>query len=335
MNGLEETPLVSILCLAYNHEKYIRQALDGFVSQKTDFCFEVIIHDDASTDATAEIIREYERRYPQIIRPIYQKENQYRKGVNIGDTYLYPKVRGKYIAECEGDDYWVDPCKLQKQIDFLEEHTDYLLVHTRCMFVNAENQEIIPDNNTLLTIEQRVRNGDVFFDLLNYGNFVLTASVVYRRSALVSIYGKIESRFWLDYSLFLLLAARGKFYRFPQIMTAYRRHTSGLSYEVSRNSTLFPRIRIACLKHICTDDKQWIGRQKACDIYQALMGMANVFHRLAFCEQSSLMLWAFRNGLIIAFSKALITTLHRKIRYRICGASSLWRGKGGARELRG
>ena len=97
--------VVSIQCLVYNHEPFLRQCLDGFITQKTDFQFEAIVHDDASTDGSAAIIREYAERYPDIIKPIYQTENQYSKGVS--PTAIVTKsCRGKYIALCEGDDYW-------------------------------------------------------------------------------------------------------------------------------------------------------------------------------------------------------------------------------------
>lgn len=119
--------LVSILCNAYNQEKYIKDALDGFVMQETSFPYEVLIHDDASTDGTAEIIREYERKYPAIIKPIYQKENQYSKNVGIIKKIQKARAFGKYVAMCEGDDYWTDPHKLQKQFDFMESHPDYTL----------------------------------------------------------------------------------------------------------------------------------------------------------------------------------------------------------------
>lgn len=122
-----ENPFVSICCLTYNHESYIRQCLDGFVMQKANFPIEILIHDDASTDGTQDIIREYEVKYPNIIKPIYQKENQYSKGVKVSLVYNYPRAKGKYIALCEGDDYWTDPYKLQKQVDFLESHPDYVM----------------------------------------------------------------------------------------------------------------------------------------------------------------------------------------------------------------
>lgn len=118
-------PLVSIVCESFNHEKYLRQCLDGFVMQKTTFSFEILIHDDASTDKSKDIIREYVARYPEIDwKPIYQTENQYSKGKSIWVSIQYPRAKGKYVAHCECDDYWTDPLKLQKQVIFMEEHKD-------------------------------------------------------------------------------------------------------------------------------------------------------------------------------------------------------------------
>ena len=123
--------LVSIFCQTYNHEPYIRQCIEGFLMQKTDFSFEVLVHDDASTDQTADIIREYEIKYPGIIKPIYQTENQFSKGISISITFQYPRAKGKYIAFCEGDDYWIDPLKLQKQVDILEKYENVGLVYSK------------------------------------------------------------------------------------------------------------------------------------------------------------------------------------------------------------
>lgn len=116
-NGSVNEPLVSIGCITYNHVKHIREAIHGFLCQETDFPFEVLIYDDASPDGTAEIVREYAAQYPRIIQAFCQSENQLSKGVKGGEIVL-PKMRGRYIATCEGDDYWFDPRKLQVQADF-------------------------------------------------------------------------------------------------------------------------------------------------------------------------------------------------------------------------
>ena len=112
-------PLVSILCIAYNHGKYICQCLNGIMNQKTDFPFEIIVHDDASTDDTPAIIQEFEHKYPQLFHCIYQRENQVKLKKPIVRNLL-PLIRGKYVAVCEGDDYWIHPQKLQMQIEMLE-----------------------------------------------------------------------------------------------------------------------------------------------------------------------------------------------------------------------
>ncbi len=121
--------MVSICCITYNQKEYIRDALEGFLRQKTDFAYEVLIHDDASVDGTAAIIEEYAGRFPDVIKPILQKENQYSKGLtNVSGTFNFPRAKGKYIAMCEGDDYWTSTDKLQRQVDFLEAHEDCSLV---------------------------------------------------------------------------------------------------------------------------------------------------------------------------------------------------------------
>ncbi|MBQ9886454.1 MAG: glycosyltransferase [Lachnospiraceae bacterium] len=124
----ENRPLVSICCITYNHEEYIAKTIDSFLMQKTDFDFEILIHDDASTDRTGEIIREYADKYPDIIFPIIQEKNQYSQGItNISGAFNFPRARGKYICMCEGDDYWTDPDKLAIQADYMERHPDCTL----------------------------------------------------------------------------------------------------------------------------------------------------------------------------------------------------------------
>lgn len=136
----EERPLmVTIRCITYNHEPYIRQCLEGFVMQKTNFRFEAIVHDDVSTDGTADIIREYAEKYPDIIKPIYETENQYSKRDGSLRRIMDAHTHGKYVAICEGDDYWIDPLKLQKQVDFLENHSDYGMCYTKVRYYYQES----------------------------------------------------------------------------------------------------------------------------------------------------------------------------------------------------
>ena len=172
-SGDMSAPLVSIKCLAYNHGPYIEDALKGFVSQKTDFPFEVIVHDDASTDDTAEIIRRYAREYPDIIKPVIETENQYAHYYDVVEPLINKRMTGKYFGICEGDDYYSDPYKLQKQVDYLEKHPDVNLVYGRVERVDA---------STGKKIDTWGGSAETFADLV-VGNTIPTPSVLFRRSA--------------------------------------------------------------------------------------------------------------------------------------------------------
>lgn len=124
MNDNFSSPILTIICIVYNHDEYLRQALEGFINQETKFKYEILIHDDASTDGSVEIIKEYQGKYPDRIRTILQKENQHSKGVRIFDI-ISKEVKSKYIALCEGDDYWSSNRKIERQIDFLEDNCEY------------------------------------------------------------------------------------------------------------------------------------------------------------------------------------------------------------------
>lgn len=139
---ISQQPKVSVICKTFNHEKYIKKCLDGLISQKTSFPFEVIVHDDASTDKTASIIREYERKYPNLVKPIYQSENQYSKNIDSTCDYIIPRAKGTFIAICEGDDYWCSPYKLQKQVDILENHPDCKICVHRVNLINEKGEQI-------------------------------------------------------------------------------------------------------------------------------------------------------------------------------------------------
>lgn len=208
--------MVTVITIAYNHEPYIRECLEGIVSQRTTFPFELLIHDDASTDRTADIIREYEAKYPDIVKPIYQTENQYSRGVPIGHTFLYPRAQGKYIAECEGDDYWTDPLKLQKQVDFLESHPDYGMCYTRVeRYAQAKKRMLGVWGGAAETVEQ-----------LLVRNTVPTLTVMCRRSLMLEYHEEIapQTRKWLmgDYPAWLYMAMKSKIRFLAETTGVYR-----------------------------------------------------------------------------------------------------------------
>lgn len=232
---MRERILVSIRCLVYNHEPYLRQCLDGFVMQKTNFAFEAIVHDDASTDGSAAIIREYAEKYPDIIKPIYETENQYSKKdgslEKIMNAAIHPNA--KYIAICEGDDYWTDPYKLQKQFDFLESHSDYSLC---CHETNQYRQK----TNEMFYVPIKGLKQGFSFDLEYYvtGVWIIqTLTLFYRRCA----YNYNHYRLYkspMDTTLFYHLLTSGKGYLMPEIMSVYRIHSGG-AYSGKKYATFF------------------------------------------------------------------------------------------------
>ena len=141
---MDENIKVSIICPVYNHEKYIRQTLESFLAQKTDFRYEIIVNDDASTDRSAEIIKEFAEKYPDIIVPVFHEENQYSKRISIINEFMVSKARGRYIAFCEGDDCWTDENKLRIQVSWMDSHPEYsMCVHnTRSIHCDTGKTEI-------------------------------------------------------------------------------------------------------------------------------------------------------------------------------------------------
>ncbi len=219
----KDSPVVSIQCITYNHENYIRQAIEGFLSQETNFPFEVIIHDDASTDNTAKIIKEYEEQYPNIIIPIYQTENQYSKKVDIQKTFVFPIIKGKYIAICEGDDYWTDSTKLQKQYDFMEANPDYsLCVHTATFhYCNQLNRDY-----TFPEIEQS-KEYSIEEIIMGDGDLFSTNTVFVKREVLIDKPECFCAWSFGDYQLFMYSSMSGKVYCLADNMAVYNHAVEG------------------------------------------------------------------------------------------------------------
>ena len=228
MSGNSNQPLLTIRCLTYNHELYIRQCLDGFVMQRTNFPFEAVVHDDASTDGTATIIREYAVKYPNIIKPILEIENQYSKRDGSLGKIIQKHMHGKYIAMCEGDDYWTDPLKLQKQVDFLESHPDYGMCYTRVEYFSQKD-------NKLMYIWGKKRNSGK--ELIEKGNVISTLSVVFRKDLyeryLQDVHPELHNWKMGDYPIWIWFSFQSRIKFFSDVTGVYRVLESSASH--SRN----------------------------------------------------------------------------------------------------
>lgn len=239
-----EEVAVSVICITYNHKNYIRRALDGFVSQRTNFKFEVIVHDDASTDGTADIVREYAEKYSDIIKPIFQVENQYSKGKKIIKDFVFPYLKGKYVAFCEGDDYWCDADKLQLQYDAMEKNLDCSVCMHYVKVVDVNNGQeltIIPEKKFGLyegVLTKKIQ-ADItlksftqlssFFMRANYYKDYLNCNFKYKRLMPTG-----------DISLFLYFLAEDKMYFIERIMSVYNKWVEGSwSCRVARKSDAF------------------------------------------------------------------------------------------------
>lgn len=210
----EALPTVSIVTISYNQERYIKQALESFVTQHTDFIFEIIVADDASTDGTQEVIREYERNYPQIFRNILREKNV---GAQRNFKEAMVSARGRYVALCEGDDFWTDSTKLQRQVDFLDKHDTYsMCFHPVRVFYEdgTSKEEIYPSEKRAFTLEE-----------LLHQNFIQTNSVMYRRLKYDTLPVNILP---LDWYLHLFHARTGRIGYIDRVMSSYRRHSGGM-----------------------------------------------------------------------------------------------------------
>ena len=215
--------LVSIHCITYNQKDYIRQCLDGFVMQKTNFKFVAYVGDDCSTDGTTEIVREYEQKYPDIIKGVYHSENT---GGEQNFFDVANMCKTKYVAICEGDDYWTDPYKLQKQVDYLEEHSEYSACFhpVRVKWENGKGKAIYPSKTKM-----KWRKFINLKDLLKV-NYIQTNSVVYRwRNDIPDIFPK--GILPADHYLHLLHAQVGDIGFLPEVMSVYRKHSAGIWFD--------------------------------------------------------------------------------------------------------
>lgn len=220
-----EDILVSIGCITYNHENYIADAIEGFIKQKTNFKLEIIINDDASTDKTPNIIRSYEKKYPNIIRAIYQVENQFSKGKDVDYEFIQKTAKGKYIAMCEGDDYWTDPNKLQKQVNYMENHPE-------CSMCFHAAQRVTAAKKPLGDFLGNYGSGNKTYKLKDIGGeFLATASKMYVKILMDNppewyFIGEAS-----DFTSQLIIIDKGYAYYMDEVMCAYRVNVPGSSND--------------------------------------------------------------------------------------------------------
>jgi glycosyltransferase involved in cell wall biosynthesis len=228
-----ETPLVSISCIIYNHVHYIKDALDSFLMQKTDFSFEICLGEDESDDGTREICQEYAEKHPEKIRLFLRsrKDVLYIDGQATGSynaSETLKKCKGKYIALCEGDDYWIDPYKLQKQVDFLETNKEYVLTGGR-------GDTLEEDLGTLTESTYPNVNMEITRDYLFTWNPFHTASIFFRNIN-INFPLFFNKYFAGDWMLYFLMTEHGKLYFSKEKYQIYRNHKGGITKSSKRHT---------------------------------------------------------------------------------------------------
>ena len=281
-----ETPLVAIRCFTYNQAAYIRQCLDGFVMQRTDFAFVAIVHDDCSTDGTDDIVREYAQRYPHIIKPIFETENQYSKGdgsLSRIMTQACNNTGAKYIAMCEGDDYWTDPLKLQKQVDFLEKHPECSLCYHAFRY-HYENPDDGVDHFKRVLPEYSAA------DILSSVQFQTATTVVRKEIFETEQYKALTSIGFAfgDILLFLSCAEYGRIMGIDDVMSVYRVSNQG----VTRNTLNTINRRVLHLELWCKATTI-LKKETSEAIHQEIIipGISNCFFNLVIRKQIPIKRW--------------------------------------------
>jgi len=224
---MNEDILVSICCITYNQKEYIKDALDSFLIQKTNFKYEIIIHDDASNDGTTEIIKEYSEKYPDIIKPIYEEENQYSlEKWSLMKTFN--QAKGKYIAVCEGDDYWINENKLQIQFDYMEENERCTFCFTNAIVKDiAKNKEYKFIPHSIKSKKYLKENNIYDVKELELLEFIPTASIMFRTIHVKDIPNWFEECFVLDWPLRLNMTSFGYAYYIDKELCLYRKNAHG------------------------------------------------------------------------------------------------------------
>ncbi len=217
------TPIVSVFSWVFNHGPFVRRSIEGILQQRTEFPVEIIIHDDASTDDSNTIIKEYERQSPWLFRNILHSSNQHSQGKCL-IAPLLSCPRGNFVALCHGDDYWNSPDKLQKQVDLLRANPHA----SGCFHAADDINEITGESSHGFWRPLECRSSYGLEDLFKSGNFTTTASVVYRRDVLPSSFDRFRGVTHGDFLLLMHALKHGPMLYINEVMSAYRRHPGGI-----------------------------------------------------------------------------------------------------------
>lgn len=232
-------PIVSICCMTYNHEQYLEDTICSFLNQQTDFQYEILIHDDASTDKTPEIISFFQKKYPNIIKPIIQKDNQYSKGVAPNFAYNFPRAKGKYIALCEGDDYWTDHNKLQAQFSIMNENPECTISYHSALELNMDTNEYKKICSNLNKSGFDITSNIV----LGRGSYIPTASIMFTNNNIGRLHEYVRIAGIGDYFIQVVKTLEGRCYYIDKEMSVYRRN--GVGSWTSKQDTLSHKIQYA------------------------------------------------------------------------------------------
>jgi glycosyltransferase involved in cell wall biosynthesis len=284
----EIEPLVSIVCFSYNHESFIEQCIEGFLLQETTFPVEIVIHDDASPDKTAAIIRNYHSRFPKLIRPILQSENQMQKGRNLLPMIMGTS-RGAYIAICEGDDYWISPNKLQQQVEHMENDLRLsMCCHAVQLVGDASITELAV--RPIPSARSPVHGPESFF---KFDNFVHTCSVIIRKSCLGDIPQMLDGFPFGDWPLFLLISLRGPVAYLDKVMASYRIHSGGMWSGANSNRKMaMETIMWKLLLPLLPNEFSVLARERITTLYMSQFNQAESLGLRARCGLAFNWLWS-------------------------------------------
>ena len=243
----KQKPLVSVHLLTYNHVKFIAQSIESAVNQQTSFPFEIVIGDDHSTDGTSQIVDQYAAQYPDLIKVVRGKTNG---GPQPNSIRILENSQGKYMAALEGDDYWIDPLKLQKQADFMEQNPDFAICFTNTrveFFENNEDPYLLNSNidKDVFELKDLIAETEVWF--------MGTATLFYTMSSIFPVQPWFHKTKSGDIPMIMLAARHGKIKYLPEVTAAYRRHAAGASNTDHKDDAKFLENRIMMYTNLDKD----------------------------------------------------------------------------------